>query len=477
MPVTRRQRQRRPNGGGLIDQGARGCGFVPALRCKGNTEAPNTGLMSKFMRKSTYLVTELEMANLLASLDPTQQYTLYATKSCDVNPNNVKAHEANFRTCRIANPPKQESQQKASHDPLQPFDPFLLDNLLVHVGDYSLLQIPYGGTDLLTYMNNLQHLELPPLNMFVPLFQTGIPNLLEGLRHLHAGGFYHMDIKLENTVFDGRLLRYIDYDLSTTRANVGKRFATYSPFYFLYPPEMHFTWMKPAALNALTDEDIQTRVNIFYDRTVKNARIPADLYWNPDGSPKLDVPFVRTHILPVVRQKVAAGDYAYLAEKADVYGLGLLLYTTVTFMFGLQIQRGRVYEWRDGAWVDLSDMRTPKTSIQRQKVQYIRAFIVKLVNICYAMMSPATETRMTLTEALAAYEGVLAGLGSLTPPQDLVVGEKRRRNNLTEAEVPKGPNKPKGPNGAKETKNEEEGDVGPPLKRQKTRRQPRGRRA
>lgn len=425
------------------------------------------------MRKSTYLVTELEMANLLASLDPTQQYTLYATKSCDVNPNNVKAHEANFRACRITNPPKPESKQKSSQDPLQPFDPFFIDSLLEHAGNYSLLQIPFGGTDLLTFINKLQHLEIPPLDQFAPLFQTGIPNLLAGLRHLHAGGFYHMDIKPENVVFDGRLLRYIDYDLSTTRANVGKRFASYSPFYFLYPPEMHFTWMKPVALNALTDEDIQTRVNIFYDRTVKNARIPADLYLNSDGTRKLDVSFVRANILPVVLQKVSEGDYAYLAEKADVYGLGLLLYTTVTFMFGLHIQGGRVYEWRDGAWVNLSDMQTPKTSLQRQKLRYIRAFIVKLVNISYTMMNPNTEARMTLTEALAAYEGVLEGLASLTPPQDVVVGEKRRRNNVTEAEGPKGP---KGPNGAKETKNEEEGDVGPPLKRQKTRRHPRRRR-
>jgi serine/threonine protein kinase len=373
------------------------------------------------MQKSAYLDTEILVANLLSSIDPDQQYTVYAKQSCNVNPNNLVEHEANFRKCRVSNPGAKNEG---------PFNPFFTDTLVEHAGNYSLLQIPFGGVDLVSFMNTLPSDLAPMLEAITPVLQTGIPNLLRGLRHLHAAGFYHMDIKPENVVFDGTRIRYIDYDLSATKATVAGRFPRYDPAYFIFPLEMCYTNLKPEEFETLSDDEVHRRLEAFYRRTAANDRIPTDLYWNKEGMPKFDVAKVRANILPLIRQRISAGDYAYLAEKADVYQLGLLMYTFVTYIFGITIHRGRIFEWSvmNKAWVPLGN----STGEQLEKMNALSAFLIPYIDICYGMMNVDVERRLSLDAALAAYDRMLEGFVSYRASRSLV-GEKRPRSNNTEA--------------------------------------------
>lgn len=376
-------------------QGVSGCGIYPALRCEGNTEV-DPASFSKIMRLTPSLKTELQIAKMLANVDPEQLYTLYPTRVCKVHPNNIEPHAENFTQCRITNP-------------TGVFDPFVLETLASQRDQFAVLQAPYGGMDLFLYLNDMSKQGVPR-DHILPFFRAA-RNMLVGLKHLHQRGLYHMDIKTENCVLsfnaDGlpQTMRYIDFGLSLTNDTVAQRIGLYKPIYFLYPLELRFATMTSAEREAMTDEDLANHIEAFYENNLKNARIPRDMFWSKEKTRILTPEVVRSDIFGSF-----PSDPRILAQKIDMYGLGIFLYTLVTFLFGFHIEGRRVYHVGSNGQLSPVFGGPTTTPDGEFRKALSRGFLSDYVDLCYIMMLQNMDERADIDEVIGTYDQLLGKL-------------------------------------------------------------------
>jgi hypothetical protein len=82
-------------GGALIGDGAFGCVYAPPLPCakkhnkpksrpSTNPESPSSKTVTKVFNDEHEMQTEWQMSKLIQTVDPAQQYFVYATDHCDV---------------------------------------------------------------------------------------------------------------------------------------------------------------------------------------------------------------------------------------------------------------------------------------------------------------------------------------------------------------------------------------------------------
>lgn len=175
MPSQTRKQKKR--GGRYIASGTYGCGYRPAIRCKGEANRIQ-GAISKVMDR-VHAEEEFAVYSLLQPVDPQQLFFLYPLRMCELG--RLELPENSLVPCKAAK------------------------------RNLTLLQYMDGGT-------NLHQFTLEARDA-VPFFQD-LVHLFGGLYILDQNGIVHGDVKLENAVVkrlpSGRFsFKFIDFGFTT----------------------------------------------------------------------------------------------------------------------------------------------------------------------------------------------------------------------------------------------------------------------
>jgi serine/threonine protein kinase len=309
LAYSRKQRDHKSNrktrkiGGRYVGEGSYGCGFAPALRCKGET-VRQFGLFTKLMATRDALK-EKVIGDILRRIDPKQSFILYPVTVCDVNqtvlgPSNP---ENNIASCK--------------------------KGFASNLRQGAAVQYVDGGIDL-----NKIKLESQDILPFL----KGLTNLLKGLFKLHYHRVTHNDIKPENVVAlkrqDGSFhIRLIDINFVQEMNMPIESDKPFDANYFVWPFEMRFTVDQGGY--GLTSEikdwhKTVTKIKyvppeVYFDDTTKNFILDSTLAKSILGK-------VQTAAETLVKAdeidrdiKVEQKIIEMILRKVDVYSTGSLL--------------------------------------------------------------------------------------------------------------------------------------------------------
>lgn len=201
---------------GLLGEGGYGCVFLPEIPCVHDVEYLNprstgTQVSKIFTYTDASFTREVDVARKIKEWDSTGEYFLLPTKACKTTPALVK-----------------KNREVKKCEGFKDVEKNRYINQMV---------MPYGGVDVYTFLRDYyfhNHRKFP-LAVWIRLLE----NVLEGLVVLKKHKITHMDIKAENTIFDGKKIKLFDFGLAKpfhdvyTHMNVRRL----SNHYFVYPPE------------------------------------------------------------------------------------------------------------------------------------------------------------------------------------------------------------------------------------------------
>lgn len=302
-----RSTRRRKSAGALLGKGAYGCGFFPGVRCRGDPRSFES-YISKLVDPRT-ATEEMTAVKPLRAIDPHMKYTVYPIGACYPAEQTAKERRENpLAACeQIANP---------------------------YTGAI-VLQSPYGGESLLTYM--------PQTPAEYMAFFESMANLLEGLDTLHSKDYAHMDIKMGNIVtmpVDSTSesvkmnTRYIDFGLGLTISDIPNlppwRTAVYAHPYNIWPFETRFLY-KDFKKAYITPESVTQFLRTVY--AYKPEFIPAGLYAAVGGKPT----FTQREAIELweMYQSLPEDDRVrHLAMATDIYMLGMTMASSYAAFLG-----------------------------------------------------------------------------------------------------------------------------------------------
>lgn len=206
-------------GGAYVAAGTYACTFSPPLSC-GRVKSHSHQKLGKVFENSDAAIQEAEIQNIIQKVDPNNLFT-------------VKY----YGKCRIAGVNPEDEIESCSKD--------------IRVNKNIQLTYEYGGKALwdviALYKGSNSN------DKFFKLFLKFEP-LFRGVQRLNDMGYLHLDIKLENIVFDGTKLSLIDFGLMKSVKEMMNKLqkSLLSYDYPYYPPE--FKFMSVArTINPLTD--------------------------------------------------------------------------------------------------------------------------------------------------------------------------------------------------------------------------------
>lgn len=170
----------------IVGQGSKGCVFSPSLPCSDGTDAMYARAVSKVMLDE-HATAELEENQRVAQLDPQGKFTLRAQRKCT---------------------PLQESRDLIAQcdDAIKFVNPAGINS------ETRLLIMENGGEDLYSLFERLKDSapsEATKAEMH-NFWLASIP-VFEGLQVLLKAQLCHHDVKIENIIFDGRIMKLIDF--------------------------------------------------------------------------------------------------------------------------------------------------------------------------------------------------------------------------------------------------------------------------
>ena len=184
----------------LIASGGFGCVYKPAYKCTNYTNA-TTREVSKVFKKPDELKKE---------------EARYATMKLQLIPNSAEYYIANPQRCVV----RSESYTKDT-EACEDFHP--------SGATFDTLNYLYGGQSLAAILEKQP--ELIDCSLLAAL-----GNVFTGVAKMNAQRKYHMDIKPQNIVFDGRKFRLIDFGLSKNLTVDGPENAMYRNSTYAYWP-------------------------------------------------------------------------------------------------------------------------------------------------------------------------------------------------------------------------------------------------
>ena len=276
------------NGSGFIASGTYGCVHKPPVKCEGNVDKKKkyyNKTVGKVFRDSSNAEQESTLNDIIAKIDPANKWTVQMQKKCFVD---------SF---------DETDEKDACH--------FVSKN----IQQYPELIYTYGGVDLNTIMKTDEVSNVKRRNIFIKIFKSILP-VLEGLRDLNNRNNHHLDIKPENVLFDGKVLRIVDFGLMDTRNNIytKKKMFLLKHNYPYYPPEFKlyaFTSTKKTAFSQ-------------FEKFVEN--------WNDDQSIPSNLEQQYESFYSSIKTKLKSMTQTHIkneiekyASKIDVYSLGVTL--------------------------------------------------------------------------------------------------------------------------------------------------------
>ena len=375
-------RKSRLKGGKYVGEGSYGCGYVPPLRCEGETQR-EPGTFSKLMEDSE-AEKEYKLGDLFRPINSTQKYFLYPHKICPINRTVLPNPENNVDKC----------QGKFSS----------LDNALI-------LQYKNGGETLDKLVLNQKD--------YGPFFLS-LVQLLEGLALLHAGNAAHMDIKAENIVFlrespDIYNIRYIDFGLSL-KTNVSDRTDddVYLSDYFAWPFDTRFI-VKNIGKAQIT----KPKVESYLDKQDYDVSFyPFEIYYDRSHNYIMNVSKYKQIFDAIERAYSSRRRWLkVLAPKTDVYSLGRVLSKLYAKNIGHYYRFDEIIvvnpsdKTKKMKLADLETLVTPEEFAWHNEVA--TKISVPFFKMIKAMMDVNPITRLTSAEALTQYKTLLEPISNL----------------------------------------------------------------
>ena len=277
LNYTRKKNQRNKRGGTYIAEGTYGCVFgEPPLKCKDESSRQSDSIASKLMN---YEDAEDEFAESAKwrEIDKIQEFSLSATKMCEVDEKNIKPSN-NLGECGVK-----------------------------YKGTKYLVLYKNGGKDL--------H-KLKPLSDNYEKIFSGFQNLFDGLVIAHSSNLVHTDIKPPN-ILSGEKdihLRFIDFGMSFEIKNlkyINSIYTDNTTYYPYWPFELGCFDEKG---NLKSENSIKRRFLSF------NNKFSAD--YVDCGLTRFKIPF---ETIDNIYQKTDFKDFKTIFEKVDVFSMGITL--------------------------------------------------------------------------------------------------------------------------------------------------------
>jgi serine/threonine protein kinase len=346
MPPKRKYKTYKCHKGGkLVASGAYGCGFIPALVCEGDQTRPEN-IFSKFMKNEDAEV-EWHIRSKVAIIDPDQQYTVYPTHKCRIDPD--KLTETNdIDHCY---------QSLLSNINKKNIKKSLTDN-------YTVLQIPIGGSPL----DKINVTDATYISYF-----RSMRKLFNGLTMMHSNDLYHLDIKPDNilaleTSGDIYNIRYIDFGMSKTPEEFMKDASIYLQNNYMYWP-FDLQLLKCYKAHTVTDINklISDSLNKFYmNALLEKQKINGNIWFDgqlhiPSGAYYAnnnrlisvnDYVNVYMKMMNMVDTDGKEELIRFILAGVDVYALGMTLAIIFMKRTGIIYKNNKFYNLSDSMIID-----------------------------------------------------------------------------------------------------------------------------
>lgn len=292
----------------LISQGTYGCAYYPVLPCDPKSSSPKSSLkkekIGKIFKNHRDFEYEKKIIEMLKQIDPKNKWTVKYFGSCYID---TSANMSEINKCNDIN------------------DTTNLEQILLQ----------HGGIDLFEFVNSSkQQTNFDELiSLFLPIFK--------GINDLNNSGYYHLDIKPSNILYDdtSNKLYLIDFGLVTKHDDMYID-SIFKSLYRYFPPEF-LIFNKLIEYKKRTDDvdklrtDLKNDIeklkevfsNTFKIQKNRSSNITKLIRILTDGYKKLDE-FLEIYI----KLYQESSDSIILIEKlneykskADVYGLGITL--------------------------------------------------------------------------------------------------------------------------------------------------------
>ena len=303
--VRRKINKKIQTGGKLIGSGGYGCVFKPTIPCDkcktiDGEECKNDKDVSKLLTTRA-MNEEIESLRIIDKIDPLKKYHIGNPEICEELGN--IAHVKDLEKC-------------------ENFDPF---------GEFSYgaLNYEYGGKSLRDYGRDLL--------LRKELFLKGliaIENLFEGVVHFIKRGFIHNDIKCDNILFDGDVMKFIDFGLSMTISEIlEEKHSVYNSYniYFAYPYYLYLlSYMRRVILGHNIDPNYISHTIVSNLKMALGTHcVVADLWTDYD--------VIDNNILILMDNP---SEYYYkllslMPKIIDLYGLGIMLFNVIHYVTDL----------------------------------------------------------------------------------------------------------------------------------------------
>lgn len=209
----------------LLGEGGFGCVFQPEIPCVKDIvhlskKKHHIRQVSKIFTVNDSVQIENAFSKMLYSWDKEGKFFVVPTKLCKTTLPEIRKNSA-ADLC--------ESLQR------------------VRTRYVSQIVMPYAGEDLLNYLEG--HIRTYSTKFSLATWIKLLNNVFIGLQIMHQQGYIHLDIKLDNIIYDGTRARISDFGLSTRRQKVySNNLQDLSIDYLPYPFEIILTNYKRFAL-------------------------------------------------------------------------------------------------------------------------------------------------------------------------------------------------------------------------------------
>ena len=395
LAYSRKQRQLKSNqktrkiGGRYVGEGSYGCGFAPALRCRGET-VRKFGLFTKLMSTGE-AQKEKAIGDLLRPIDPKQSFILFPVEVCDVNetvlgPTNP---ENNIKSCK--------------------------KSFASNLRKAAAVQYIDGGVDL-------HKIKLDAEDIFP--FLKGMTNLLRGLFKMHYHRISHNDIKPENVVAlkgeDGSFqIRLIDINFVQKMNMPIESDKPFDANYFVWPFEMRFT--VDQGVFGLTSE-----IRDWHKTVTKMNYVPPEVYFDDTTKNYILDSTLAKSILSKVQNaaeslvkadekdrniKVEQKVIEIILKKVDVYSIGRLLAYCYSKTIHHKMVDGEIYTrvpW-SSTYIKIDEL--PANGMNDESAQWhmnvIKEISIPYYKLCKKMMNVDPEKRPYFPIALLRYKALV----------------------------------------------------------------------
>jgi hypothetical protein len=276
-------------GGAYVASGSYACTFSPPLSCSPSARTTKTKAMKTFgsrkigkvFQNSDDALREAELQRIIQSVDPHNTFTVkYVGK------------------CRIAGVTPQDNVASCDKD--------------IQVNKNMQLVYGYGGRDLWNVIGSADKAGNVN-NTFVKLFLKFEP-LFRGVHRLNSMGYLHLDIKVENIVFDGSKLFLVDFGLMNSKSQMlsksQKPLLSYD--YPYYPPEFKFL----AVLRTINPQTDFMKFKAFFMRNFGVISVKEESVVHKE---------LERFFAAYIFQSDRSMDGEKILDKADIYSVGVTL--------------------------------------------------------------------------------------------------------------------------------------------------------